>query len=75
MSWEEIIVRNPDVILIHETLAAPGAATIAFLKSYAPAASVTAIKQGRFIVMPVNDFQPGMRSGKALATLAAGLRK
>ena len=29
VSLEEIIVRNPDVILINETLAAPGVATIA----------------------------------------------
>jgi iron complex transport system substrate-binding protein len=71
VSWEEVVNRNPDVIVITDYLK-PVDEKIAFLTSYPPLANVTAIKERRFVVIGLNDIQPSVRNGTALATLANG---
>ncbi|MGQ0772808.1 MAG: ABC transporter substrate-binding protein [Pseudonocardiales bacterium] len=73
VSWEELVKRNPDAIIIEDQAFAPAADAIAFLTGYAPIQQVTAVKERRFIVVPVNDNQPGLRSGRALRTIVDGL--
>lgn len=73
LNWETVVKDNPDVILIKSIASAPGDATVTWIKNYPPLAEVKAVKNNRFIVMPVNDFQPGLRVGKALMTLSKGL--
>jgi iron complex transport system substrate-binding protein len=73
VNWEELVKRNPDAILIEDQAFEPADAAIAFLTSYPPIQGVTAVKEKRFIVVPVNDNQPGLRSGRALQTIVAGL--
>ncbi|WP_449064720.1 ABC transporter substrate-binding protein [Planomonospora algeriensis] len=75
ISWEELVKRDPDAIVIEDQAFEPADKAIAFLTSYEPIKNVTAIKEKRFIVIPVNDTQPGLRSGRALKTLVAGLAK
>ncbi|TDB76956.1 ABC transporter substrate-binding protein [Micromonospora sp. KC723] len=73
VNWEELVKRNPDAILIEDQAFEPADAAIAFLTSYPPIQGVTAVQQRRFIVVPVNDNQPGLRAGRALRTIVAGL--
>lgn len=75
ISWEELVKRNPDAIIVEDQAFEPADKAIAFLTSYAPIKDVTAIKEKRFIVIPVNDTQPGLRSGRALKAIVAGLAK
>ncbi|MFY1692947.1 ABC transporter substrate-binding protein [Plantactinospora sp. WMMB782] len=73
VNWEELVKRDPDAILIEDQAFEPADAAIAFLSGYPPIQGVTAVKEKRFIVVPVNDNQPGLRSGRALRTIVAGL--
>ncbi|MGS2643941.1 ABC transporter substrate-binding protein [Streptosporangium sp. LJ11] len=75
ISWEELVKRDPDAIVVEDQAFEPADKAIAFLTSYEPIRNVTAIKERRFIVIPVNDTQPGLRNGRALKTLVAGLAK
>ncbi|GAA2896655.1 ABC transporter substrate-binding protein [Streptosporangium fragile] len=75
ISWEELVKRDPDAIVVEDQAFEPADKAIRFLTSYEPIKNVTAIKEKRFIVIPVNDTQPGLRSGRALKTLVAGLAK
>ncbi|GIH99883.1 ABC transporter substrate-binding protein [Planobispora takensis] len=73
ISWEEFIKRDPDAIVVEDQAFEPADEAIAFLTSYEPIKNVTAVREKRFIVIPVNDTQPGLRSDRALKTLVAGL--
>ncbi|REF01053.1 ABC transporter substrate-binding protein [Thermomonospora umbrina] len=75
VSWEEIVKRDPDAILVEDQAFEPADKAIAWMRSYGPLKNVTAVKENRFIVIPVNDTQPGVRSGRALMTLTAGLAR
>ncbi|RAY16809.1 hypothetical protein DPM19_01180 [Actinomadura craniellae] len=75
VSWEEVVKRNPDAILVEDQVFEPAAQAIAFMKSYGPLKDVTAVKENRFIIVPVNDTQPGVRSGRALKTITEGLAR
>jgi iron complex transport system substrate-binding protein len=73
ISWEELVKRDPDAIIVEDQAFEPADKAIEFLTSYEPIKNVTAVKEKRFIVIPVNDTQPGLRMGRALKTLVAGL--
>ncbi|MDX6742421.1 ABC transporter substrate-binding protein [Actinocorallia sp. A-T 12471] len=72
VSWEEVVKRNPDVIVVEDQAFEPADAAIAFMKAFGPLKNITAVKEDRFVVIPVNDTQPGVRSARALTTLAEG---
>lgn len=71
--WETVVERNPDVILVVTTGSFPLASATEFLSSYAPVADVNAVKNKRIVSVGVNDVQPGVRNGRALAEIARGL--
>ncbi|WP_436763132.1 ABC transporter substrate-binding protein [Streptosporangium sp. V21-05] len=75
VSWEEIVKRDPEVIVVEDQAFEPADASIAWMRSYAPIRNVTAVKNNRFVVIPVNDLQPGLRSGRALKALAEGFAR
>ncbi|MFF3444909.1 ABC transporter substrate-binding protein [Streptosporangium sp. NPDC002721] len=72
VSWEEIVKRDPEVIVVEDQAFEPADASIAWMRSYAPIRNVSAVRNDRFVVVPVNDLQPGLRSGRALRALAEG---
>lgn len=72
IAWEEVVKRNPDVIVVEDQTFEPAAKAIAFMKAFGPLKNVTAVKENRFVVIPVNDTQPGVRGPRALRTLVAG---
>jgi iron complex transport system substrate-binding protein len=73
VSWEEVVDRNPDVIIIVDY----GETTVdqkrELLLNKASLADIHAIQNERFIVMPLSAAAEGIRAPIALQTLAAGL--
>ncbi|MEK4254428.1 MULTISPECIES: ABC transporter substrate-binding protein [Ureibacillus] len=73
VSWEEVVNRNPDVIVIIDY----GDTTVKqkqdLLLSKKELADVTAIKNKRFIILPLSAAAEGIRAPIALKTLAEGL--
>ncbi|TYR81283.1 ABC transporter substrate-binding protein [Priestia megaterium] len=72
VSWEEVVNRNPEVIVIIDY----GAETVEqkkeFLLSKQELADVSAIKNERFIVLPLSAGAEGIRAPMSLQTLAEG---
>ncbi|WP_243290170.1 ABC transporter substrate-binding protein [Bacillus sp. FJAT-47783] len=73
VSWEEVVNRNPDVIVIIDY----GDTTVEqkkeLLLSKKEIANVPAIKNERFIILPLSAGAEGIRAPQALQTLAKGL--
>lgn len=73
VSWEEVVHRNPDVIIIVDY----GNTTVEQKKerlmSLSSLADVKALREQRFIVLPLSAAAEGVRAPIALRTLAAGL--
>lgn len=73
-SWEQVIERNPDVIVIYDYFGAPGVENKKeFLRSRPELADVSAIKNDRFADLTLQDTVMGVRAPYAVATLAAQL--
>jgi len=72
-NWEAVVDRNPDVFIIVATGSFTGESAVEFALNYGPIAGVNAVKNKRFVVLAVNDVQPGIRNGRALAAIAKGL--
>lgn len=73
VSWEEVVNRNPDVIVILDYGDTSLADKEKLLLSKPALAGVEAIKNKRFIVLPLSAAAEGVRAPIALKTLAAGL--
>lgn len=71
--WETVVDRNPDVIVVVNTGSFTREQAAEFLSTYEPIAEVNAVKNKRFVFVAVNDVQPGVRNGRALAAIARGL--
>jgi len=72
VSWEEAVARAPDVIVINDYGKISAAEKIAMLKANAALASIPAIQNDRFVVMPLPSAFEGVRNPDAVRTLAAG---
>ncbi|MGL4992486.1 MAG: ABC transporter substrate-binding protein [Sarcina sp.] len=67
VSFESIIEKNPEVILVTEFLVGDkGEDKINFLKSHPALKDVDAIKNNNIYVVPLADLSPGIRSSKAI---------
>ncbi|MCM3337857.1 ABC transporter substrate-binding protein [Paenibacillus sp. MER TA 81-3] len=73
VSWEEVVNRDPDVIVIVDYGDTTAEQKQELLLNKAPLADVKAIKDKRFIVLPLSAAAEGIRAPIALQTLAAGL--
>ena len=72
VNWEEIIKRNPDVIVVHEYRGISGASKIAMLKSNPLLQEVNAIKNNRFIIVNLDEIYEGVRNAETVEKLAQG---
>lgn len=76
--WEEILKRDPEVIVITSSGATPDAdqidaATqekINYLRTNSQLQTISAIKNNRFVVLDITSQVPSVRNGTAIATLA-----
>lgn len=72
VSWEEIMRRNPDVIIVHEYRGVSGRSKIAALKKNPVLQEVTAIKNNRFIIVNLDEIYEGVRNAETVEKFAKG---
>ncbi len=73
VNWEDVISRNPDVIVIIEADWSPAAEKIELLTSNPAYTAMTAVQENRFIVVPFSATTPGIRNVDAVEEVARGL--
>jgi len=72
VNWENVVERNPQVIVIVDYGEVSAEQKIQFLRSNQALQSVDAIKHQRFIVIPYVQATPGIDNVLAVQTLAKG---
>lgn len=75
VSWEPVIERNPEVIVIVDYGEVTAQQKIAFLKSNPAFRNVDAIKNDRFVVLPYVEATPGPRNIDAITKLARAFHR
>ncbi|MFE4216740.1 ABC transporter substrate-binding protein [Streptomyces sp. NPDC056844] len=75
VGWETVVARDPEVIVINNYGDTTAERKRAFLKSYAPLANVSAVKNDRIVVLDYVDLVESPRNPAAISSLAAELRK
>lgn len=71
VSWEQVVQRNPDVIVIYDYFGTPSVEDkVAFLRAKPELADVPAIRDERFAVLTLQDAVLGVRAPYAVETLA-----
>lgn len=73
VSWESVVARDPQVIVIVDYGAVTAAQKEAFLLGSPALANVAAIRARRFVVVPYDAATPGVRNAQAVETIARGL--
>ncbi|GAB2913316.1 ABC transporter substrate-binding protein [Paraburkholderia jirisanensis] len=73
VSWESVIARNPQAIVIVDYGAVTAEQKIRFLLGNPALANVEAVRLRRFIVVPYDAATPGVRNADAIGTIARGL--
>lgn len=68
--WQEIVRRNPEVIVINDYGMMSAQEKIQMLIRNPALAEVDAIKKQRFVIFPFNDTNEGIRCGKTVQFLA-----
>lgn len=71
VSYEEVIKRNPDVILIHDYDSPSVEAKIAEIKSNPTLASLDCVKNNRFATITLESVLPGNRMAYAVESMAS----
>lgn len=67
VSWESIVAKNPEVILVTDYMAgSPVQEKIDFLKAHPALKDVSAIKNNKIYVVGLADLSPGVRSSKLI---------
>ncbi|GAA0450308.1 ABC transporter substrate-binding protein [Streptomyces sp. NPDC046215] len=74
VSWETVVERDPDVIVINNYGDVTAEQKKAFLKSYGPLANVSAVKNDRIFVLDYVDLVESPRNPAAIAALADYLK-
>ncbi|MHC8322584.1 ABC transporter substrate-binding protein [Pseudomonas sp. GB2N2] len=72
VNWENVVERNPQVIVIVDYGEVTAAQKVQFLLDNKALQSVDAIKNQRFIVIPYVQATPGIDNVRAVETLAKG---
>lgn len=76
VGWEDVIAKNPDYIILHETPGDKGAENlISILKNNKELANVNAIKNEKFIVVPLRYMFSGIYTVDAFEIIVEGLGK
>lgn len=74
VGWETVVERDPEVIVINDYGDTTADQKQKFLKSYPPLAGVSAVKNGRIVVLDYAELVESPRNPAAIAPLAADLR-
>jgi len=72
VSWEEVVLRNPDVIVIVDYGDTSAETKLELIKSHPALQDVTAVKEENYVVIGLADMSPGVRNTGAIKALAQG---
>lgn len=72
VNWEEIIKRNPDVIIVHEYRGISGLSKIEELRRNPLLQDINAVKNNRFIIVNLDEIYEGVRNADTVEKLAKG---
>lgn len=72
-SWEEVVARDPEVILVLDYQDSTVAGKQEFLRSHPALAETRAVRESRFAVLPLSSVVAGVRNAGAVADLAKAL--
>jgi iron complex transport system substrate-binding protein len=72
VSWETVIERDPEVIIVEDAPWESAEDRIAILQSLPQLASITAIQEGRFIALPYRNVLSGLDVDEAVRILSVG---
>lgn len=72
VSWEEVVDRDADVVLILDYGSTTVEEKIDFLRSHPVASTLRAVQKERFVVVELTDVVPGIRNGEVVAAMAEG---
>lgn len=76
VSWEDVVAKNPDYIILHETPEDKGAKNlINILKNNKELSNVNAVKNEKFIVVPLRYMFSGIYTVDAFELIVNGLNK
>ena len=70
VSWEEVIDRDPELIVLTEADWSTSQEKIDLLLGNPAPADITAVKEQRFVVLQFSSLVPGIRNAAAIAELA-----
>ena len=73
VSWEEVIQRDPEVIVLTEAVWSTSQEKIDLLLSNPAYADITAVKNQRFVSLKFSSLVPGIRNATAIRELAKGI--
>lgn len=74
VTWEAVLNRKPDVIVLADASWDRAQDRIQFLKSHPALKELPAVKNNRFIVLPFSDTTLGLRNVRAMQTIALKLQ-
>lgn len=74
VSWEEVVARDPEVILVMDSDWASFEDNLAFLRSIPELAGVSALQKEQFIRVTFKQMTPGLENVDALEAIAKGLQ-
>ncbi len=72
VNWESVIERDPDVIVLHDATWSTADEKREFLSNTEALASIKAVQDQRYVVVPFTATQPGPRSIDVIETLFKG---
>jgi iron complex transport system substrate-binding protein len=73
VSWESVIARNPQAIVIVDYGSVTADQKIRYLTGNPALANIEAVRERRFIVVPYDAATPGVRNADAVETIARAL--
>jgi iron complex transport system substrate-binding protein len=73
VSWESVVARNPQAIVIVDYGSVTADQKMRFLTGNPALANIEAVRERRFIVVPYDEATPGVRNADAVETIAHAL--
>ena len=73
VSWEDVIQRDPDLVLVLDYGATSADEKKSFLQSDPRAATLRAVQEDQILVVDLTDVVPGIRNGDAVAAIASAI--
>ena len=73
VSWEEVIARDPEVIILTDAVWSTAAEKIELLNNNPVLSEISAVKDIRFVELRFSSLVPGIRNANAIQLIAEGL--